>query len=85
MNSCQRILAVVAVVFLSATNTFANADWHAWRGPNQSGSVDTGNYPTKWTAEDAEWKVKLPGKGGSTPIVVDDKIVLTTLDGNITE
>lgn len=53
-------------------------DWPAWRGPAASGSTAAGEYPTRWTAEDAAWKVALPGKGVSTPIVSGDRIYLTT-------
>src|SRR5262245_2821559 len=54
------------------------ADWPAWRGPAASGSTPTGEYPTRWTAEEAAWKVDLPGKGVSTPVVWRDRIYLTT-------
>jgi outer membrane protein assembly factor BamB len=60
----------------------ANAEWPGWRGPNQSGSISSGEFPTQWSAEDAAWKVKLPGKGGSTPIVLNDTIFLTTPIGD---
>jgi len=53
-------------------------DWPAFRGPKANGSVASGNYPTKFTPETATWKVKLPGKGTSTPIVAKDRIFLTT-------
>lgn len=53
-------------------------DWPAWRGPTASGSIDAGEYPTRWSAADAAWKFPLPGKGVSTPIVWRDRIYLTT-------
>src|SRR5687767_7542564 len=53
-------------------------DWPAWRGPAASGSTTGGEYPTRWSPEDAAWKVALPGKGVSTPIVWRDRIYLTT-------
>ncbi len=58
----------------------AQEDWSHWRGPRATGSVETGSYPTTWEA--ASWKVRLPGKGGSTPIVLQDRIYLTSpVDG----
>ncbi len=53
-------------------------DWTHWRGPRAAGSVETGTYPTKWDAP--AWKVKLPGKGGSTPLVLGERIYLTAPD-----
>lgn len=56
----------------------ACADWPNWRGPNGNGSVASGDFPTSWTANNAAWKYVLPGKGSSTPIVLGDRIYLTT-------
>jgi outer membrane protein assembly factor BamB len=54
-------------------------DWTHWRGPRAAGSVESGTFPTTWDAP--AWKVKLPGKGGSTPLVVGERIYLTAPDG----
>jgi outer membrane protein assembly factor BamB len=51
-------------------------DWPHWRGPQASGSVETGTYPSKWDAP--AWKVRLPGKGGSTPVVLKDRVYVTS-------
>lgn len=60
----------------------ANAKWPSWRGPHFNGVADGENYPTKWSAtEQVKWKITLPGKGASTPIVVDDRILLTHGEG----
>jgi outer membrane protein assembly factor BamB len=44
-------------------------------------SITGGNYPTSWDVEHVAWKVGLPGKGSSTPIVLNDRIYVTTPDG----
>jgi outer membrane protein assembly factor BamB len=73
-------------VALLATASFvtlmrpAHADWPNWRGPNGNGSVNEGNYPTSWDIEKVTWKFALPGKGSSTPIVLGDRIFVTTPD-----
>ena len=58
--------------------------WPRWRGPAADGSARGGSYPVEWTADDnLEWKVKLPGRGCSTPIVWGEHIVVTApIDGN---
>jgi outer membrane protein assembly factor BamB len=53
------------------------AEWRAWRGPQAAGSVETGSYPVKFGAEKYLWRTKLPGKGCSTPILLDGRIYLT--------
>lgn len=70
------ILCLAALLALPAGASAA--DWPSWRGAASVGSVATGSYPTRWTAKDAAWKVALPGKGTSTPIVWRDRIYLTT-------
>ena len=54
-----------------------DADWPNWRGPNDNGSIATGDYPTDWSGTNLLWKVALPGKGSSTPIVWKGRIYLT--------
>jgi outer membrane protein assembly factor BamB len=82
-TSCLNAI-VVAVVLVSGADAFADgrANWPRWRGPHDNGSVEGGNYPTKWTSENALWKAPLPGKGCSTPLVWNERIYLTApLDG----
>jgi outer membrane protein assembly factor BamB len=71
------ILTLTALLLAPLAALNAN-DWPAWRGPAANGSTPTGDYPARWSAEDAAWKIALPGKGGSTPIVWQNRIYLTT-------
>lgn len=58
-------------------------DWRSWRGPLDNGSVELGTYPVKFSAQEYLWRTQLPGKGCSTPILLDGKIYLTSpADGN---
>ncbi len=54
------------------------SNWPSWRGPSAHGSIATGQPPTRWSPETPLWKVPLPGKGGSSPVVWNDRIYLTT-------
>jgi len=58
----------------------ARGEWPDWRGPNGNGSITSGRYPVKWDASSVAWKVALPGKGTSTPVVRDARIYVTTPD-----
>ncbi len=51
--------------------------WPSWRGPENTGSISTGKYPTRLDESQFLWKSPLPGKGCSTPIVINQRIYLT--------
>lgn len=53
------------------------SDWRSWRGPAGNGSIEAGTYPVRFDAEHYLWRTELPGKGCSTPIMLDGKIYLT--------
>lgn len=52
------------------------ADWSRFRGPNGSGFAE-GELP-KIDPKAPLWKVEIPGKGVSSPIIVDGKVYLQT-------
>ncbi len=55
------------------------ADWHQWRGPQNNGTSPSARPPLTWSeTENVRWKVEIEGKGTSTPIVVGDRVYLTT-------
>lgn len=77
----RQTLPLLLVLTLSPA---ARADnWPQWRGPANDGrSAETG-LPTEWGPDkNVVWKLKLPGRGASTPAVWGDRIFLTSLDGN---
>jgi len=57
-------------------------NWPQWRGPLASGWSPTADPPLKWDEKtNIKWKVSLPGRGSSTPIVWGNRIfVLATED-----
>jgi len=59
----------------------ANDDWSRFRGPNGKGVAETSNLPTEVGPEtNVVWKTTLP-PGHSSPILSDDRIFLTAVDG----
>jgi outer membrane protein assembly factor BamB len=53
--------------------------WSRWRGPSGQGAVVGTNYVDTWSnATNVKWKVAVPGRGHSSPIVWKDTIFLTT-------
>ena len=53
------------------------ANWPQWRGPHNTGAAD-GKPPTEWSeTKNVHWKLALPGKGHSTPVVWKNHIFVT--------
>jgi len=71
------LTASLLVVFVASVAAESLGEWPDWRGPDGTGSIGTGKYPVKWDATSVLWKVALPGKGGSTPIVHRERIYVT--------
>lgn len=65
-----------ALLLILCSAAPAQEDWPHWRGPQATGSIERGTYPAKWGAP--SWKLKLPGKGGSTPVVLKDRLFVTS-------
>lgn len=75
---------LVCLSFLGGLATSAIAsDWLRFRGPDGSGiAPDNMPVPTKFSpTENLKWKCELPGSGVSCPIVVGDKVFVTTYTG----
>ena len=57
----------------------ARDQWAQWRGPLGTGVAPRGNPPVVWSEEkNVRWKIAIPGKGHSTPIIWGDRIFITT-------
>ena len=58
------------------------ADWPWWRGPNRDGIASPDQSPPlEWSeTENVLWKIEIPGRGHSSPIVVGDQVFVTTAD-----
>ncbi len=71
------LLSLVVAVTLSAEPNIKDS-WHQWRGPNNNG-VAEGDAPLNFSnTENVKWKITVPGKGNSTPVIWGDTIFLTT-------
>jgi len=82
LASAFLLLAVGASTIAGDFNAERTTNWHHWRGPNADGSAPGADPPTKWDARNnVKWKVALPGKGSSTPVVWGSRIfVLTAIE-----
>jgi hypothetical protein len=58
-------------------------NWPQWRGPDANGQSHETGLPVRWSASDnVAWRVKLPGRGMSTPIIWGDRVFVTSQVGN---
>jgi len=66
-----------------------DASWPHWRGPGDSGTAHQGDPPVEWSEDrNIRWKLEIPGRGASSPIVWGDLVFLTTAvpaEGDATE
>ena len=60
-------------------------NWPQWRGPAGQGISADARVPLEWSAtENVLWKVPIPGRGHSQPIVWGDRVFLTTaIEGEV--
>jgi outer membrane protein assembly factor BamB len=76
-----RIVFPSLLLFSCAVVTALASDpgsWPYWRGAAADGMA-VGDAPLKWSdTENVRWKVAIPGKGNSSPVIWGDKIFLTT-------
>jgi len=69
----------LAAILSTATSSVRSADWSGFRGPNSQGTTDDASIPTEWSdAQNLSWKVELPGRGFSSPIVVGPFVFATS-------
>jgi len=70
------LVLMFAVVFPAVAG---DKHWPQWRGPLGTGVAPHGTPPVEWSeTRNVRWKVPIPGKGHSTPIVWGNRIFMTT-------
>jgi len=71
-------LVALALIVLLVPNPTHAEDWPEFRGPTGQGLVN-GSLPVEWNStRNVAWKREIPGKGWSSPVVVEGKVYLTT-------
>ena len=81
-NVLRNTLTFLLGVFILVGSLSAD-NWHQWRGPNNDGVSQETDAPIQWSqTENIRWRLPLPGDAASTPVVWEDKIFLTSAEGN---
>ncbi|MEE2989845.1 MAG: PQQ-binding-like beta-propeller repeat protein [Planctomycetota bacterium] len=80
----SRSIIAAALLLLATTpaSSFAE-DWRGFRGNDGSGiSREDVPVPASWsTTENLRWSIDLPGPGSSSPIVVGERVLVTSYSG----
>ena len=72
--------ALTILLFLTCAWSFAPAEsyWPYWRGPAADGMA-VGDAPLHWSdTQNVKWKIDIPGRGSSSPVVWGDRVFVTT-------
>jgi outer membrane protein assembly factor BamB len=79
--SMRGFLTLLIGFILSAPLTGLTADdWLQFRGPGARGVADGSSIPDSWSTEkNVAWSVETRGMGWSSPIVVGNRIIYTTV------
>jgi len=67
-----------ATAFLSLSPLVHGENWGHWRGPNGNGAAVNASPPTEWSSsKNVKWKVELPGRENSSPVVWEDQVFVS--------
>src|SRR4051794_16786444 len=67
------------LILLSLLANTRAADWPCFRGSDGLGVSSETGLPVEWGKDkNVAWRIAIPGKGASAPIIVGDRIYVTT-------
>jgi len=73
------VIAACSLGITAAAQGPGDRWWGQWRGPLATGVSTTAKPPTEWSeSKNVRWKVELPGRGTSTPVVWGDRVFVLT-------
>ena len=68
---------VAAAIFLALCPGAGAQEWTRFRGPNGAGLGVAPKLPAEFSEKDFNWKIELPGRGHSSPVVWGDRVFVT--------
>jgi outer membrane protein assembly factor BamB len=71
-------LALVGSTLVANSSKIDPAHWPQWRGPFFNGMARSSAPVEFGDGKNVKWKVEIPGRGFSTPVIWEDRIYLTT-------
>ena len=85
---CSKKTPVEEISVQASGVTLSDADvsdladvWPGWRGPQQNGHAPDQELLTEWNeTTNILWRTDIPGRGHSSPVIIDDLVLLATAD-----
>ena len=75
----QRTILTLVVVVTATVGLAAQTEWPRFRGPNGGVAADDPALPDTWSPTDnVVWRIDVPGRAWSSPIVTGDHIFVTS-------
>ncbi len=83
----MRTRLLVPLLLLTSAIATGGDSWPGFRGPTGDGRSDAANLPIRWSEKDENilWKTKVHGKAWSSPVVLGDRVWVTTADELLAE
>ena len=79
LNRMAALAGAVALGALAVAAAPADNFWPQWRGPLGTGVSASAKPPTEWSeSKNVRWKVEIPGRGSSTPVLWGDRVYVLT-------
>lgn len=77
----SRLVAGLVAAGLPLVSGLATDHWPEFRGPTGDGHAPDSAPPIRWSAsENIRWRVPVPGKAWSSPVVADGRIYVSTAE-----
>lgn len=76
----QLSLVLFAAAFMAGEASAQ--EWTRFRGPNGTGISESKGVPVKWTESDFRWRVPVPGRSHSQPVIWGEKLFVTSAEDN---
>ncbi len=77
MKVCRNLAVVLGLGFVAASAV--GDEWGRFRGPDGNSVANESKHPAEWSEDsNVAWKIKIPGRGWSQPVVTGDKVFVTT-------
>lgn len=75
-----RVAALAVSILTAASLCDAQEQWLSFRGPGARGVSQDDSIPFEWSStKNVVWKKEIPGRGWSSPIIVGNRLILTTV------
>lgn len=72
-------LTLFTFLLTSLSGAQNNNSWTDYRGPSIDGHSSAKNVPILWNdSTNIDWKIEIPGKGWSSPVILDSQIWITS-------